>query len=121
MTSGACVNTAPRAQPRSPSRRLAVEQLAGLVTLDKITASTKELKTLMLDHGCTLMDLTGVCPVVAARILADGGDVARFADRSRFSPWTGTAPLDASSGGCSIPDDASRGSLLSCHRPREIA
>jgi len=39
-----------------------------------------------------------VGPVVAARIIADVGDVARFADRNRFASWTGTAPLDASSG-----------------------
>ena len=32
------------------------------------------------------------------RVLADVGDVARFADRNRFASWTGTAPLDASSG-----------------------
>jgi transposase len=34
---------------------------------------------------------------VAARTLADVGDVTRFADRNRFASWTGTAPLDASS------------------------
>jgi transposase len=44
------------------------------------------------------MDIHGVGPVVAARILADVGDVERFADRNRFASWTGTAPLDASSG-----------------------
>ena len=44
------------------------------------------------------MDLHGVGPVVAARVLADIGDVTRFADRNRFASWTGTAPLDASSG-----------------------
>ena len=44
------------------------------------------------------MDIHGVGPVVAARILADVGDIARFADRNRFASWTGTAPLDASSG-----------------------
>jgi transposase len=44
------------------------------------------------------MDLHGVGPVVAARALADVGDIARFADRNRFASWTGTAPLDASSG-----------------------
>src|SRR5690242_18276198 len=44
------------------------------------------------------MDLTGVGPVVAARVLADVGDVSRFTDRNRFASWTGTAPLDASSG-----------------------
>src|SRR5215204_5836904 len=41
------------------------------------------------------MDLHGVGPVVAARTLADVGDIA---DRNRFASWTGTAPLDASSG-----------------------
>ena len=44
------------------------------------------------------MDVHGVGPVVAARVLADVGDVTRFADRNRFASWTGTAPLDASSG-----------------------
>ena len=31
-------------------------------------------------------------------LLADVGNVARFADRNRFASWTGTARLDASSG-----------------------
>jgi transposase len=53
---------------------------------------------MVLARRSTLMDLPGVGPVVAARILADVGDVARFADRNRFASWTGTAPLDASSG-----------------------
>ena len=44
------------------------------------------------------MDIYGVGPAGAARVLADVGDVARFADRNRFASWTGTAPLDASSG-----------------------
>ena len=39
-----------------------------------------------------------LAPVVAARVLPDVGDVNRFADRNRFASWTGTAPLDASSG-----------------------
>ena len=53
---------------------------------------------MVLARGSTLMELTGVGPVVAARILADVGDVARFTDRNRFASWTGTAPIDASSG-----------------------
>jgi hypothetical protein len=44
------------------------------------------------------MDLPGISPIGAARILADVADVSRFADRNRFASWTGTAPLDASSG-----------------------
>jgi transposase len=44
------------------------------------------------------MGMYGIGPAGAARILADVGDVARFPDRNRFASWTGTAPIDASSG-----------------------
>src|SRR4051794_13714429 len=89
----------PRDLAGKTRRRLAAEQLAELVAVEKkIKASTKELKTMVLARGSRLMDLPGVGPVVAARILADVGDVSRFADRNRFASWTGTAPLDASSG-----------------------
>nr|CAA9342793.1 MAG: hypothetical protein AVDCRST_MAG46-2095 [uncultured Nocardioidaceae bacterium] len=40
---------------------------------------------MVLARGSTLMDLPGVGPVVAARILADACDVTRFADRNRFA------------------------------------
>ena len=89
----------PRDLAGKTRRRLAVEQLTELTATDKkIKASTKELKTMVLARRSTLMHLSGVGPVVAARVLADVGDVARFSDRSRFASWTGTAPLDASSG-----------------------
>ena len=80
-------------------KRLALEQLDELFVIDaKIKASNKELKATVLAAGSRLMDLPGIGPIGAARILADVGDVARFADRNRFASWTGTAPLDASSG-----------------------
>ena len=79
-------------------RCIAVEELAELVAVDaKIKKATAELKVMVLARG-SVEDLRGVGPVVAARVLADVGDVARFADRNRFASWTGTAPLDASSG-----------------------
>jgi transposase len=80
-------------------KRLALEQLEDIVVIDRrIKAADKELKALVLATGSRLMDLPGIGPIGAARILADVGDVARFADRNRFASWTGTAPLDASSG-----------------------
>jgi transposase len=80
-------------------RRIAAEELADLVTIEaKMKKATAELKALVIARGSRLMDIHGVGPVVAARVLADVGDVARFADRNRFASWTGTAPLDASSG-----------------------
>ena len=80
-------------------RRIAAEELAELVTVEaRMKKATAELKAIVLARGSHLMNLHGVGPVVAARILADVGDISRFADRNRFASWTGTAPLDASSG-----------------------
>jgi len=89
----------PRDLAGKTRRRLAAEQLAELTVVDKkIKDLTKELKVMVVGSGSRLMDLPGVGPVVAARTLADVGDVARFADRNRFASWTGTAPIEASSG-----------------------
>ena len=80
-------------------RRMAAEEIADLVTLDaKLKKIKAELKAAVTERGSRLMDIYGVGPAGAARILADVGDVTRFADRNRFASWTGTAPLDASSG-----------------------
>jgi transposase len=80
-------------------RRLAVELIGELAGIDKkIKTADKDLKALVGARGCTLMDLHGIGPSGAARLLADVGDIRRFADRDRFASWNGTAPLDASSG-----------------------
>lgn len=80
-------------------RRIAADELAELIAVEvKIRKATAELKAIVVARGSTLMDIHGIGPVVAARVLADVGDIARFADRNRFASWTGTAPLDASSG-----------------------
>jgi transposase len=80
-------------------RRLAVELIDELEGIDKkIKASDKELTQLLIARGSTLTDLHGIGPSGAARLLADVGDIRRFANRGRFASWNGTAPLDASSG-----------------------
>jgi transposase len=80
-------------------RRMAAEEIADLVALDaKLKKIKAELKAAVLERGSHLMDVYGIGPAGAARVLADVGDVARFADRNRFASWTGTAPLDVSSG-----------------------
>ena len=80
-------------------RRIAAEELTDLVAIEsKMKKATTELKALVLARDSRLMEHHGIGPVVAARILADVGDVSRFADRNRFASWTGTAPIDASSG-----------------------
>jgi transposase len=89
----------PRDVAGKTRRGIAAEELAEPTRVDaKIKKSTAELKAIVLARKSRLMNIHGVGAVVAARILADVGDVARFADRNRFASWTGTAPLDASSG-----------------------
>ena len=89
----------PRSLVGKTTRRMAVEEIADLVATDsRLKTLTKELKTAVQARSSHLMDLPGIGPAGAARILADVGDVARFPDRNHFASWTGTAPLDASSG-----------------------
>jgi len=80
-------------------RRMAAEELADIGRLDaKLKTMKAELTAAVQATGSHLMDIHGVGPAGAARILADVGDVARFPNRHHFASWTGTAPIDASSG-----------------------
>jgi transposase len=89
----------PRDLPGKTRRRLVVELIGELEAVDrKIKAIKKELTALVIARGSTLLELPGIGPSSAARLLADVGDIHRFADRDRFASWNGTAPLDASSG-----------------------
>ena len=96
---GMLARVRPRDLAGKTRRRMAAEELADLDRHDaKLKAMKAELKAAVLDSGSNLMDIHGIGPAGAARILADVGDVARFPDRNHFASWTGTAPIDASSG-----------------------
>ncbi len=89
----------PRDLAGKTRRRVAAEELAGIERLDAtLTEMKAELTAAVLATGSHLMDIYGVGPAVAARILAGVGDVARFPNRAHFASWTGTAPTGASSG-----------------------
>jgi transposase len=89
----------PRDLAGKTRRRMAAEELEDVHRLDaKLKAMKAELKAAVQATGSRLMDIHGIGPAGAARILADVGDVSRFPDRNHFASWTGTAPIDASSG-----------------------
>ena len=46
--------------------------------------------------GC--INFAGLGPSGAARLLVEVGDITRFPSRAHFASWTGTTPIDASSG-----------------------
>ncbi len=80
-------------------RRLAAELVADLEQIyARKKAADKELNALVAATGTGLLDLHGIGPSGAARLLVEVGDITRFPDRNHFASWTGTAPIDASSG-----------------------
>lgn len=84
----------PRDLPGKTRRRLAAGLISELGAIDKkIRALQKELTGLLTARGSTLLELHGIGPSSAARLLADIGDIHRFADRDKFASWNGTAPL----------------------------
>jgi len=80
-------------------RRLAAELVGDLEQVyARKKAADKELKALVAATDTGLLDLHGIGPSGAARLLVEVGDITRFPDRNHFASWTGTAPIDASSG-----------------------
>ena len=80
-------------------RRVAAELVADLERIyARKKAANKELTALLAETGTGLLDLHGIGPSGAARLLVEVGDITRFPDRDHFASWTGTAPVDASSG-----------------------
>jgi transposase len=89
----------PRDAAGKARRRVAAELVADLERIYKRKkAADKELKELVVATGTTLMDLPGIGPSGAARLLVEVGDITRFPTKGHFASWNGTAPIDASSG-----------------------
>ena len=80
-------------------RRVAAELVADLERIyARKKAANKELTELVKATGTSLLDLHGIGPTGAARLLVEVGDITRFPNKAHFASWNGTAPLDASSG-----------------------
>lgn len=89
----------PRDAVGKTRRRVAAELISDLERVyQRSKEADKELKDLVASTGTTLMDLHGIGPSGAARLLVEVGDITRFPNRAHFASWNGTAPIDASSG-----------------------
>jgi transposase len=89
----------PAATPARTRRQLAVDLVTDLRALDRrITAVEDRLRDAVHQSATTLIELFGVGPILAAKLLGEVGDVRRFATKHRFAAHTGTAPIEASSG-----------------------
>src|SRR3954454_13759812 len=80
-------------------RAMVVDLIDDVVALDrKIKAVTKQIRDAVDATGTHLTDIVGIGPVLAAVILGEVGDVRRVPSRHHPQSFSGTAPLEASSG-----------------------
>jgi transposase len=80
-------------------RRLASEVLRDVRTLDrKIADLNGRIEAEVEASGTTLTEIFGIGPILAARIIGTVGDVGRFPTKAHFASYSGTAPVEASSG-----------------------
>ena len=80
-------------------RRLASEVLRDVRTLErKIADLNGRIEAEVEASGTTLTEIFGIGPILAARIIGTVGNVARFPTKAHFASYSGTAPVEASSG-----------------------
>ena len=89
----------PRDVAGKTRRQVAVDLIDDVVVLDrKLKAVETRIGEAVDATGTTLTDIVGVASITAAVILGEVADVARFATADAFASYTGTAPLEVSSG-----------------------
>jgi transposase len=80
-------------------RRLASEVLRDIRTLDRKIADLNErIEAEVEASGTTLTEIFGIGPILAAKIIGTVGNVVRFPTKAHFASYSGTAPVEASSG-----------------------
>ena len=90
----------PRDEVGRTRKAIALDLHADLVAVDKkIKAIGVQVKDLVTATATTVTQVYGVGPIIAAGVLGEVLDVARFADPDHFASYNGTAPIEWGSGG----------------------
>jgi transposase len=64
----------------------------------QLKALEKTIATAVAESRSTLPEVQGIGVILAAKIIGDAGDVTPFESKAHFASYTGTAPVEASSG-----------------------
>lgn len=80
-------------------KQIAVEHAQDVAELDvKAKALAKQIKLAVTEQPSHVNDVFGIGAVGTALILGEAGDVRRFKSKHHFASYTGSAPIDVSSG-----------------------
>ncbi|WP_158021561.1 transposase [Mycolicibacterium chubuense] len=90
-------------RPRDPAakafRALAVDLVSQIRHLDRrIAKASTDIESAVTDCNTTLTELHGIGTISAAKILSHVGSILRFPTAATFATYTGTAPIEVSSG-----------------------
>jgi transposase len=103
LTADTAAHLLPTVRPQTAMlatlRALASDLIAEIRRLDRrIAATATEITTAVQASGSTLTQLHGIGNLLAGKILARVGDISRFRSAAAFASYTGTAPIEVSSG-----------------------
>jgi transposase len=80
--------------------RQALELVEDIARLDAtLKESRARITAAVAASGTTLTEVFGIGPIIAAMLIGFSGNPTRFTTASRYASYTGTAPIEFSSGG----------------------
>lgn len=89
----------PRDSASKTLRALAIDLVSEVRQLDRrIAKAAKDIDAAVTDSGTTLTQLHGIGTLTAGKILGRVGTITRFGSAAAFASYTGTAPIEVSSG-----------------------
>jgi transposase len=89
----------PRDQVGKARKQLALDHAGDVERLDgDLKAIKASIGKVLTEHPSQVGAIRGVGPVLTAVILGEVGEVRRFPGKAHFASYTGTAPIDVSSG-----------------------
>lgn len=89
------------------------DDIARLETQSK--HSERRVRDAVAASHTTVTDIYGIGPVIAAMLIGNTGNIARFANRDRYAAYNGTAPVEFSSGGRIVHRVSERGNRTLNH------
>ena len=89
----------PRAVVGKARKQLALDYIGDLERLDtRLKDLKRQIVEAVAEQCSSLVSIDGVGPLGAGKTLAEVLDVRRFPSKAHFASYTGTAPIDVSSG-----------------------